>query len=280
MAKWWPFLLSSLLAAPQSGHGQGIRPAAPDCFTKAGQDSLVARYLDRGAERYGYLDPRWNQYCDSLIARCPNIAVAYQHKAVPLIKDGKWEAAFALEDQAVALDPRAWLAYRGFLKCIFSKDYEGALVDFGQVEKLKPNGREMDHTYPFFEGLCHLELGSYAQAAADLGRDIQLQQGPSGKGDVHYNSLFYLGVVYFEQRNYAQASRYLRQCLTQYARHPDANYYLALTCRAQGRPTEATRHLQIARTSLTAGYRLNEDNLFYANYPHQITDYEVEQALR
>ncbi|MGI4872937.1 MAG: tetratricopeptide repeat protein [Janthinobacterium lividum] len=278
MAKSWPWLLS-LLLLPALAWGQHPIPT-PDCASRAYQDTLVARYLDRGAERVGYLDPRWAMYCDSVIARCPRIAQAYQLKAVPLIKDGKYADAFALEDQAVAIDPHNWLAYRGFLKCIFSKDYEGALVDFERVTLLKPNGREMDHTYPFFEGLCHLELGQLPQAVADFGRDIQLQQGSSGKGDVHYNSQFYQGVVYFEQKNYAQASRCLRQCLSQYARHPDANYYSALVCQAQGNRAEATKHLQTAHEALAAGYRLNEDNIFYVNYLHQITDYEVGQALQ
>lgn len=272
----WPWFLSAALAA-RLGYGQAL-PAA-DCTSRAYQDSLVARYLDRGAERVGYLDPRWAQYCDSVIARCPRIAQAYQLKAVPLIKDGKLAEAFPLEDQAVALDPRNYLAYRGFLKCIFAKDYEGALLDFAAVAQLKPNGREMDHTYPFFEGLCHLELRQLPAAQAAFARDRQLQQGPGGEGSVHYNSLFYTGVAYWLARDYAQASTYLRACLRQYARHPDANYYLALVCRAQGRPAEATRLLQTAREALAAGYRLNEDNLYYANYPHQITAYEVQQAL-
>lgn len=282
MEKWWPWLLSLFLLLPGPAAAQQAAPAPPpaDCGSRAYQDSLVARYLERGAHRVGYLDPRWAQYCDSVIARCPNVAYAYQQKAVPLIKDGQYAAAFALEDQAVALDPRAWLAYRAFLKCIFSKDYAGALLDFAAVEKLKPNSREMDHTYPFFAGLCHLELGQLAQAEADFRRDEQQQRGPRGQGDVHYNSYFYQGVVQWEARHYALAAQALRQCLTQYPRHPDANYYLALTLRAQGQPAEATRYLQVARAALAAGYRLNEDNIYYANYPHQITAYEVEQALR
>lgn len=284
MEKWWLLLLSGLLAAPHPGHGQAAaaphsRPA-PDCRSKAGQDSLVARYIDRGAERYGYLDPRWNQYCDSLIARCPTIAIAYQHKAVPLVKDGKWEAAFALEDKAVALDPGTWLAYRGFLKVIKTKDYAGGLTDFQQAARLNPRGREMDHTYPFFEGLCHLETGAYPQAEADFKRDIALQQSSAAEATIHFNTLFYVGVLYFEMHRYPLAGQYLQQCLRQYPQHPDANYYLALTYRTQHREAAARACLTLAQQCLAKGYRLNEDNIVYEYYPHQITAYEVEQALR
>lgn len=265
------------MLAVRLGHAQAL--PAGDCASRAYQDSLVARYLDRGAERVGYLDPRWAQYCDSVILRCPGIAQAYQLKAVPLIKDGKYAAAFALEDQAVRLDPRRWLAYRGFLKCIFTKDYRGAIADFQAAEKRKPRSREMDHTYPFWLGVCHLELGELQAAEAAFARDRQQQLGPGGEGSVHFNSLLYAGIVRYEARRYAPAAVLLRQCLQQYARHPEANFYLALTLRAQGHPAEAARYLQLAAAALAAGYRLNEDNLPYANYPHQITAYEVQQAL-
>lgn len=272
-------LCLSLLAAAQAGAAQVVRPLPADCASRQYQDSLVARYIDRGAQRFSYNDPRWTQYCDSLIAICPNVAVAYQQKAVPLIKDGKYEEAFVLENKAAALDPPRWLAYRGFLKCIFTKDYEGAILDFQGAARLNPGGREMDHTYPFFEGISHLELQSYALAEADFKRDMTLQRGSSGKGEIHFNSLFYVGILAFELKKYAQAKAYLQQCLQQYANHPEANYYLALTYRKLGDELLARQYLRTAGQALAKGYRLNEDNIYYANYPRQITAYEVQQAL-
>jgi len=184
-----------------------------------------------------------------------------------------------LEDKAVALDPRTWLAYRGFLKVIKTKDYAGGLVDFQQAARINPNGREMDHPYPFFEGLCHLETGRYAQAEADFKRDIALQKSSAAEVNVHFNSLFYLGVLYFERKKYALAEQYLQQCLRQYAQHPDASYYLALAYRAEGREAAARQRLTFAQECLAKGYQVNEDNIVYENYPHQITSYEVQKAL-
>lgn len=281
MEKWWPLLLSSLLAVPMLGWGQAAaqRPLPPGCGRKAYRDSLITRYIDQGAEKISYLNPRWNQYCDSLIASCPNIAIAYQHKAVPLVKDGKWEQAFALEDKAVALDPQVWLPYRGFLKVIKTKDYEGGLADFQLAARRNANGREMDHTYPFFEGLCHLKMGNYTLAEQDFKRDIALQKRSVAEATVHFNSLFYVGILYWKMGKYPLAEQYLQQCLKQYAQHPDANYYLGLTYRAQKREAEARQHFTFAQQCLTKGYQLNEDNTVYENYPYQITAYEVQQAL-
>jgi tetratricopeptide (TPR) repeat protein len=282
MGKSWPLFLS-VLALARLGHCQQPTPArlpVGDCSSKAYQDSLVARYLDRGAHRISYMNPRWGLYCDSLIAACPNIAYAYQQKAMPLIKCGDYAKAFPLIDKAVALDANKWLAYRGFLKCIFTKDYASALVDFRRVAQLKRNGREMDHTYAFFAGLCNMEMGNYKQAEADFNEDMRQQSGADGRGEIHFNTLFYAGLRALKQQQYPQAQAYLERCLKAYAQHPEGNYYLALAHRAQGQQAAARQHLDAAQRALISGYRLNEDNIFYTNYPGQITEFEVMQALR
>ncbi|WP_460502073.1 tetratricopeptide repeat protein [Hymenobacter agri] len=253
---------------------------AGDCSSKAYQDTLVARYLDRGAHRVSYLSPQWGLYCDSLIAACPNIAYAYQQKAMPLIKCGDYAQAFLLIDKAVALDANRYLAYRGFLKCIFSKDYAGAIADFQRVAKLKPNGREMDHTYAFFEGASELELGHDKLAEKAFAADMALQRGADGQGSIHFNTLWYAGVVAARLKQYAQAQTYLQQCLKAYPQHPEANYNLALVYAAQHQPALARQHLEAAQHALIGGYRLNEDNIFYANYPEQITEFEITQAIK
>ncbi len=281
MAKSWLWCLSLLALAHQGSCQSAALPTlAGPCGGKRYQDSLVTKYIENGAHRYSYNDPRWTQYCDSLLAVCPNVAYAYQQKAVPLIKDGKYAEAFALENRAAELDPPKWLAYRGFLKCIFTKDYDGALLDFQEVARLRPGSREMDHTYPFFEGLCNLELGNLQRAEANFREDIRQQKGPDGRQPVHFNTLFYTGVLYLELKNYAQAKSYLTQCLQAYPQHPEANYYLGLTYQALGDKQAAPRHFLAAQKALAAGYRLNEDNIYYANYPRQITNYEIQQALQ
>ena len=178
------------------------------------------------------------------------------------------------------LPGQGWLAYRGFLKCMFTKDYTGALIDFQRVAKLKPNGREMDHTYAFFEGTCELELGHYQRAEAAFAHDMALQRGSDGLGEIHFNTLFYAGVVAARLKQYAPAQAYLQQCLRAYPQHPEANYYLALIYQAQGQPALARQHLEAAQRALIGGYRLNEDNIFYANYPEQVTEFEVTRAMK
>ena len=173
------------------------KSAACDCNNKNVKDSLVEKYLDNGAEKYSYNGPQWQLYCDSLIAICPNIAQAYQLKAIPYIKYGDYAKAFPLEDKAVELEPKSFTAYRGFLKCIFTKDYEGAIIDFKNAQLLTPNSYEMDHTYPFYEGLCNLELGNYSLAEENFKKDFFIQTGGNieKQSRIHFNSFLYMGII-------------------------------------------------------------------------------------
>jgi tetratricopeptide (TPR) repeat protein len=240
---------------------------------------LITKYIDSGAEKHDYNSPAWLAYCDSLIKICPNIAVSYQHKAIPFIKMGDYATAFPLEDSAVALAPKEYTAYRGFLKCIFTKDYEAALIDFETAQQLTPNNYEMDHTYFFYKGLCNLELGAYDKAEENFKQDIFIQTGGDSTKNIHFNSLLYMGILYYEMQHDQQAKEYLLKCLLQYKESPDANYYLAQVFKREKNTDLQKKYFQIARQSKAKGFSINEDNMYYSYYPHQITLYEIDKAL-
>lgn len=251
-----------------------------NCSDKNVQDSLIAEYLDKAeALPYMYNNPLWLAYCDSVIALCPNIAYAYQHKAVPYLKNGEDEKAFALIDKAVELDPHTWMSYRGFCKCIFTKDYEGAISDFQQAQQIFPGAYEMDHSYFFWQAVSYLELRNYPEAEKNFKKDLQMETNGDTTKTAHFNSLFYFGVLYYEMKHYDLAKTYLLKCLTQYKQHPIANYYLAMVYKEQRNYAFEKQYLEIAREAFKQGYSINEDNEFYANFPHQIRAYEVEQAI-
>ena len=252
-----------------------------DCTNKKVQDSLIVKYIDNGAEQWDYNGKKWQQYCDSLISICPKIAVAYQHKAIPFIKNGDYAKAFPLENKAVELAPKEWTAYRGFLKCIFTKDYKGAIIDFQTAQQLTPNSYEMDHTYFFYEGLCNLELRNYSKAEENFRQDIFIQtNGDTSKvKSTHFNTLLNIGILYYEMNDIAKAKDYLLKSLTSYKELPDANFYLAMVYKKENNKELENKYLLMAKQSKTQGYSLNEDNIYYAYYPHQITFYEINKEL-
>jgi tetratricopeptide (TPR) repeat protein len=278
-------LFLSILLCVHFGYSQveKKKPVKCDCSSTRVQDSLVEKYFDNGAQKIPgmYNNPSWQLYCDSIIALCPNIAYAYRQKGIPYIKNGEYEKTFSLYEKMVELDPKAWTAYRGFCKCIFTKDYEGAIIDFQKAQQLLPNGFEMDHSYLFYEGLCNLELGNYSKAEENLKQDISIQTkgNPSNTEDIHFNTLLYVGILYYEMKENEKAKDYLLKCLNRYKELPDANYYLALVYGREGNAELKNKYLQIAKETKSQGYGTNEDNVYYAYYPHQITLYEIEKEL-
>lgn len=275
------FLSCLFLSENCNGQTMSVKTTI-DCYNKHTQDSLIERYIENGAQklRHFYNDRAWPVYCDSIIALCPNIAEAYRQKAIPFIKNGEYEKAFELENKIVELEPKEWTAYNGFLKCIFTKDYEGAIIEFQKAQQLTPNGFEMDHTYFFYEGLCNLELGNYKKAEANFNQDVFIQIGGEAQKEAHFNTLLYFGILYYEMGDYTKAKEYLLNCLKQYSQLPDANYYLAMTYKKIGDLELKKKYLETAKLSIQQGYSMNEDNLYYANYPHQIKLYEIEEELK
>jgi len=250
------------------------------CTTPNSRDSLIKRYLDEGALKYDYNSVTWQIYCDSLIALCPNIAVAYQLKAIPYLKYADYDKAFKLEDRAVELDPINFISYRGFLKCIFTKDYEGSLRDFKKALVIAPGRFEMDHSYFFYMGLCNLELANYREAELNFRKDISVQTGKVFKWErIHFNTLFYSGILYYKMNRNTKAKEYLLKCLEQYKEMPCANYYLALVYKKESNTRLKNKYLQIAKSALEKHYGMNEGNIYYANYPKQIHLNEVLQEI-
>ncbi len=77
-----------------------------------------------------------------------------------------------------------------------------------------------------------------------------------------------------------RAKEYLQKCLAIYKELPDANYYLALLYKRENNSELKNKYLLIAKQAKLKGHDLNEDNVYYAYYPHQITLYEINQELQ
>jgi tetratricopeptide (TPR) repeat protein len=248
-----------------------------DCSDKIFKDSLINRFIINGCQKVYYNDSTYTRYCDSLIYTCSNIAIAYQQKAIPMIKSGDYANAFASINIAVKLEPKNYTAYRGFLKCIFTKDYNGAIIDFTTAKKYTQDGFEMDHTYLFYIGLCHLELKNYKLSEQNLNADITMQTNTKLNKSPHFNSMLYLGILYYEMKETKKACEWLLKSLNIYPNSPEANYYLALVYKKTNNTQLYLKHLMSSKDAIISGYSLNEDNEYYVYYPHQITLFDIEK---
>lgn len=251
-------LLTPLFCGAQAFPGQRLSPA---------QDSIVARYLTRGAERFSYLSPQWQQQLDEGLAQDSTIGALWQMKAMPLFKTRKYETGMAFLDKAVRYDS-SLLDYRAFIKTIFSKQYGAALQDWALCVQQTPGGYVMDHPYNFYRALCYLQLNEFRQALPLLeavNASDSLHQRP------HHLRLFYLGIARMETGDYTRALDAFNGAIARYSQFSDAYFYKGKCLALLGREAEGLEVMRRGKAFFEKKYTINEDNSFYEEYPYQIT---------
>ena len=72
----------------------------------------------------------------TLIGDFPNYSDAFLEKSVPYNKRGLYYEGFKLLNNAVDLNPKEHLGYRGWMKLNKLKDYQGAIKDFKKLDSL------------------------------------------------------------------------------------------------------------------------------------------------
>lgn len=235
-------------------------------------DAIVQEFLTNCAEKrhYGFEMSEWQDCLDQGLKKDSTVAYLWQQKAMPYFKCKKYEVGMPYLNNAVLYNKQEWLPYRGFMKCIFVKNYKEAIIDFEECIKLYGNGYRMDHTYSFYIGLCYLQLNEYEKAeklfddyVADIYKNRQQLEHPT--------AYFYQGIAKYELKKLDEAIAIFDKALKIYPEFSDTKYYKAICWLKQGKPREEVIALiNIAKEDAAKGYTINEDNTVYETYPYQI----------
>ena len=255
---------------PKSGKKQGMFSEAEIKIRKVRQDSIIDKYLKNGAWRYWVYSQEWQSEVDKGLAQDSTIAYLWQQKAMPLIKQGKYEIGLEYIDKAVKYDREEWQDYRAFTKCIFAKTYREAIIDFKDCKKRYGNAYVMDHSYDFYIGLSHLQLNEFEQAEKVFKMDFDRVIADKGKDWLHHLDLFYFGISKYELRKYQEAIEIFDMALEIYPEFSDVQAYKAICLSKFGRKEEAIELDKLAELNGKAGNTINEDNVIYEKYPYQM----------
>lgn len=154
---------------------------------KQKQEEIINEHLKNGAWKYELYSREWQEEIDKGLAKDSTIAYLWQQKAMPLFKQGKHEVGLKYIDNAVKYNPQKWQDYRAFIKCIFVKDYSGAIADFKDYKEKFGYGYVMDHTYDFYIGLSYLQLNEFKKAEQIFQEDYkrQLEEHGTDRGTRH-----------------------------------------------------------------------------------------------
>lgn len=265
--------IALLLFIPSLILGCVANTSIPVQTDSAKQDLIIQTYLVDSAHQYSYDSPQWAYYIDKALAIDSTIAYAWQQKAMPYFKSGKYELGMSYLDKAVHYDKKKWLSYRAFIKCIFSKNYKDAIEDFQECIKIDGNSYVMDHSYLFYIALSKIQLNQFSEAADILNEEILRVEKESGKEWVHHLVSFYYGIALYEQQKYTAAINAFDNALIRYPNFSDAQYYKAISLfyiDAKRNKEQYSALYTEAIKNLKLGYTINEDNAIYERYPYQL----------
>lgn len=229
----------------------------------------------------GYVKKAWGSdmysvkyqvYLDSALAIKPDSAYLWQQKAMPLYKARKYSLGKPFLQKAVEHDPKSYLDYSGFMKCLFSKEYEESITEFLEVKEQFGDGYVMDHTHNFYIGLNYLQLNKFDKAKEYLvkSKEQQFLDFPKDSPEeaCHYLDWFYLGVVDYEMEDYESAIMNFDMSLKVYKNFADALYYKAICTYQLGQKEKAKEIMDLAKANNQN--TINEDQVIYVIYPYQV----------
>ncbi|MCB0698455.1 MAG: tetratricopeptide repeat protein [Chitinophagales bacterium] len=244
------------------------------------EDSAKVEYYWNKAMRSRMTSEQRQLYLDSALAITPWRAYFWQQKSMPLTKMFKHELAAPFLDSAVKYDPKCYIDYSGYVKCMFGRRYRDAMEDLFMAKVLIGEGTVMDHPYDFYIGICHLQLNNYDSAKYLFRKCIDYRKNKLGEEWVHHLHLFYLGVVYYEQDSIRKALETFDRALKLVPTFPDVKLYKAYCLSDLGRKEQALIELYQTDSLVRLGYDMNEDNTRHILYPYQLRKYYLQSAIR
>lgn len=233
-------------------------------------ETIIKKYVINCAKNYNYKFQmkEWQSCLDEGLQKDSTVSYLWQQKAMPYFKFRKYEVGMHYLNKAVLYNPKEWLGYRAFIKCIFMKSYKDAIDDFNTCLDLYGNNYEMDHSYKFYLALSYLQLNDFNKAEKifidDIGDQIKHW------GEAHYLSFLYLGISMYEQDNFKEAIVEFDNALEQYENFSEAQYYKGLCLLRIQRIEEGSSLIIESKKNSEKGYSINEDNVVYEPYPYQI----------
>jgi tetratricopeptide (TPR) repeat protein len=167
---------------------------------------------------------------DKAIALCPSFDYAFREKSVPYLKRGDFITWKRLMDEAMRLNPAAYLGVRGWCRYKFVADYGGAIQDIEMLDSLVNFDLgytgDGDYHLQFIRALGYKGLGQKQKAIEIIEEHM---------GGEKYNALSYdylhAGVLYLQTGDYKKAIAHLNQQKTINDHLAETYYYLALAYR-------------------------------------------------
>lgn len=214
------------------------------------------------APRYFQLRKEYHEIYDRAIEICSNYSDAYRAKSVAYLKTGDFITWKGLMDKAVAIDPKEHLGYRGWCHFQFFRDYESAIADIEELDRLTEYniGYSQNGMYHLniAKALCYKMIGQKTMAITIIQNQMKTEGYKAGLYDY-----LHLGVLFLETNQFKKAEKAFLSQLQEYD-CAENRYYLALAYKA-------TKQTEMSKANIGHARSLyNENQVMHDPYTHQI----------
>jgi tetratricopeptide (TPR) repeat protein len=220
------------------------------------------------------------EYFDSAIRLCPDMADAWREISVPYLKRGDFATWRKYIDKAVALQPGRVLDIRGWCRFKFLRDYEGALEDLRRFDSLSHflSKHTGDGTYSLnvVMALCERELGNYSNASLYFSKGIDSIFYTKGKDFIGLFDFLHRAVLKLRQQDYTGALSDLDQQEKLCRNYVETSYYKGMAYRSLGKHKLAKQQFKNAARLYKEGFHLSD---VYCEMLDAVYPSDVDEAL-
>ncbi|MEJ7646232.1 MAG: hypothetical protein WKF87_16670 [Chryseolinea sp.] len=191
---------------------------------------------------------------DKAIELCPTFDYAYFEKAVPYLKRGDFITWRKLIDQAVQLNPKLHLGYRGWCRYQFVRDYRGAIMDLEKLDSLSNHniGYSINGDYHLnvAKALCYKALGQKNKAL----EIIEKQLAEKDYRPWTYDYL-HLGVLKMETGDLEGGIECLKKSIAYNDYLAEPYFYLGLIYKKKKQMKEYQQNMEKAKAYYIKGHK-------------------------
>ena len=162
-------------------------------------------------------------YFDLSINYDSTFSYAYFEKSVPFNKRGDYAKGFELLNKAIELNPKMHLGYRGWLRLIKLKDYNGCINDLKELQEIKSKNiyNAWGQNINFLIGISNLGLKKYGRAIECFNFAIN-----ESNRDLFY--YLFKAIALLNIGKFEQSIKNLKTCINHNANFTEAFYYLGI----------------------------------------------------
>ena len=207
---------------------------------------------------------------DYLIKTNPKNEKILWESSVAYNKRGENEEGMRRLDKVIEMNPKDYLGYAGWIKQLRFKDYENALKDFHQLDKLS---NTVEYTWGeniyFLMGICHQGLRNNDSAIVYYDKFVTSEKNPA---NIYPRMYTYRGKIEADKKNYPKAIKFYNKTISLDKNIAEAYYYKAETYRQLNKLDSAKINYHKSLELIKNGYKDQDpyDEKFLEIYSSEI----------